>query len=298
VPPAITPLTALDSLDAHAYAQLLERMVEAGSSAIFILGSTGESPGLSARLRREAIDCAVAAVGGRIPILCGITDTSFVESLNLAQYAAGKGVEALVLSPPYYYALSQAAFLGYLEHLTAELPLPLYLYNMPAFTKIIIEPETVRAAADFPKVYGLKDSSGSREYFARVTALMADRPEFSLLVGIEEILAEMVMDYRAHGGVTGGANLHPELYVRIYQAAAKGDCATVDELQRRVLDISSSIYRVGDPGSSYLRGLKSAVTQVYGGTGIMAEPYRAMEGAERDEIRRALVRLGFLSNVG
>ena len=67
-----------------------------------------------------------------------------------------------MLSPPYYYSLSQGAFLGCLERFVPKLPLPLYLYDMPTYTKLSIAPETVRAAADIPNLYGLKDSSGAR----------------------------------------------------------------------------------------------------------------------------------------
>ena len=79
----------------------------------------------------------------------------------------------------------------------------------------MIAPETVRAASQMPNVYGLKDSSGNADYFAKVKSVMADRPDFALLVGVEEILAEMVAR-GAHGGVCGGANLYPRLYVDLY----------------------------------------------------------------------------------
>ena len=152
----------------RAFDRLLNYLIEGGSSALFVLGSTGESPGLSERLRRDVIDRACTTVAQRVPLLVGITDTSFMESLHLAEYAAKAGVSALVLSPPYYFNLSQSAFLGYLERLVPQLPLPVFLYNIPGLTKLMIAPETVRAASQMPNVFGLKDSSGSRDYFAKV----------------------------------------------------------------------------------------------------------------------------------
>jgi dihydrodipicolinate synthase/N-acetylneuraminate lyase len=162
IPPVLTPLLDRDAFDTAAFERLLEHLIDGGVSALFILGSTGEAPGLSYRFRREVIDCACKVAGTRIPILVGITDTAFVESVFVAEYAAKAGASALVLSAPYYYTLSQSAFCGYLERLAPALPLPLYLYNMPSYTKFIISPETVAIAASIPNIYGLKDSSGDR----------------------------------------------------------------------------------------------------------------------------------------
>jgi len=106
IPPVLTPLANPDQLDGSAFERLLNYLIEGGSSALFVLGSTGESPGLSDRLRREVIDCACATVGERVPLLVGITDTAFAESLQLAEYAAKAGASALVLSLFYYFNLS------------------------------------------------------------------------------------------------------------------------------------------------------------------------------------------------
>ncbi len=295
IPPVLTPLAGQDALDTASFKRLLEHLIGGGSSGLFILGSTGESPGLSGRLRREVIDCACLTVRDRLPVLVGITDTSFVESVRLAEYSAKCGASALVLSPPYYYGLTQAAFLGYLERLTALLPLPLYLYNMPSFTKIMIEPETVLRASEMPNVFGLKDSSGNREYFAAVRKTMAHKPEFALLIGIEEILADMVAA-GAHGGVCGGANLAPRLYADLYQAAAHADAVALKPLQDRVLAISDGVYSIGDPESSYLRGLKCASSLLGFGNGVMAEPYAAMTTAEANEIRKILIQVSLIGD--
>jgi dihydrodipicolinate synthase/N-acetylneuraminate lyase len=291
VPPVLTPLLERDTLDSDAFRRLLNHLIQGGSSALFILGSTGEGPGLSHRLRRIVIECAVETVADRLPLLVGITDNSFVESVAIAKYAARAGATALVLTAPSYFNLSQAAFLGYLERLHAELPLPLYLYNIPRLTHLMIEPETVRAAAQLPLIYGVKDSSGDIEYFRQVREAVSFRPDFALLTGIEEILGQMVLSEGAHGGVCGGANLFPRLYVDVYEAALRHDTATIDNLQKLVMDVSSSVYNVGDPLSSYMRGLKCAASLAGFGNGLMAEPYWALREDEREMIRQGLERI-------
>ena len=80
-----------------------------------------------------------------------------------------------------------------------------------------------------------------------------------MLVGPEEITGECVL-LGAHGGINGGANMFPELYVGMYEAARDGHLARVLELQQLVMQISSTIYTVGKHGSSYLKGLKCALS--------------------------------------
>ena len=100
VPPLITPLSARDALDVEGLERLLDHVIKGGVSAVFILGTTGEAPSLSYRLRREMITQTVRIVSGRIPVLVGVTDTAFVESVDLAQYAADCGADAAVLTTP------------------------------------------------------------------------------------------------------------------------------------------------------------------------------------------------------
>lgn len=106
---------------------------------------------------------------------------------------------------------------------------------------------------------GFKDSSANAVYFQSVMYAMKDRQDFAMLVGPEEITAECVL-LGGHGGINGGANMFPELYVDLYHAAVARDMETVSRLQPLVMQISSSIYTVGQHGSSYLKGLKCALS--------------------------------------
>ena len=78
IPPLITPLTDRDTLDVEGLERLLTRIIDGGVSGIFALGTTGEAPSLSYRLRRELIEHTCKVVNGRVPVLVGITDTSLV----------------------------------------------------------------------------------------------------------------------------------------------------------------------------------------------------------------------------
>ncbi len=188
----------------------------------------------------------------RLPVIVGITDTSMTESVNLARAAADAGAHALVLAMPYYFANSQAELVGYVQHLAAQVPLPVFLYNAPSNVHHVIRLDTARKLSELPNVIGLKDSGFNMIYFHKLVWLFRDRPDFTLLVGPEELTAEAVL-LGGHGGMCGGANIYPKLYVDMYKAAAAGNLPELNKLHSRIMQISSTVYRVAPEDSSYLR---------------------------------------------
>jgi dihydrodipicolinate synthase/N-acetylneuraminate lyase len=283
ITPLATPLAASNrpepALDAAALERLIDHVIDGGVTALFLLGSTGEFSSLGREMRQEIIRRACTHVDRRVPVLAAITDTAITESLLLADTAVESGADALVLAPPYYFEHSQDDLLRYLEQITAKITLPLFLYNIPHLTKTSFDPETVRRAADLPGVVGLKDSTGNLKYLDKTVALLRDRPEFSILIGPEEMLLEC-MKRGAIGGVCGGSNLNPRLFVDLYNAIVSGDMKQAEVLQETVQRMSRALYQVGFPGGSYLRGIKAALALAGLCRPEPAPPYAPFSDAE------------------
>ena len=165
IPPMVTPLLADGSLDVRGAERLVEHILAGGVHGLFLLGTTGEAPDLPYEIRRELIERVCRQVNGRVPVLVGITDTIFAESLRFAEFAKTCGASALVAAPPYYFAAGQPELVDYYTRLADAVPLPLYLYNMPSQVKVMIEVKTVVELAKHPNIVGLKDSSGNIGYF-------------------------------------------------------------------------------------------------------------------------------------
>lgn len=290
IPPIVTPLRDRDTLDAGGLERVIEHILPGGVTGLFLLGTTGEGPSLGYRLRRELIERSVRQVKGRVPLLVGITDTAFVESVALARVAADAGADALVLAPPYYMPEGQPELREYLEHLLPELPLPLFLYNMPPLTKVPFEIETVRWAIEQPRIVGMKDSSGSMAWFNQLREAASARPDWTLLTGPEELLAEGVL-LGGHGGVCGGANIFPRLYVALCAAAQRGDLPRVRQLHSLVMRVSDGLYRVGRHPSAVIKGIKCALSCLGLCDDFMAEPFHRFRAPERQRIQQALAEL-------
>lgn len=256
VVPLVTPLQDQGRLDRAGLERIVEHVVHGGVSGIFILGTTGEGPSLNYELRAEVIASVCSQAAGRVPVLVGVTDTAYDQTLAMARIAANSGASAVVLAPPCYFRISQSDLLRYLRQFAGDSPLPAFLYNMPSLTKTAFEADTVREAANLRGIVGLKDSSGDLEYLGSI--VRSARADFPVMMGPEELLVD-AMRAGATGGVCGGANLNPRLFVELYQAAARRDMERAAQLQARVREISAAIYTVGDRSTSYLRGLKSAM---------------------------------------
>lgn len=291
IPPLVTPLLDRDTLDVAGLERVLEHMLAGGVHGIFALGTTGEAPGLGYRLRRELIDRVCKLVAGRVPVLVGVTDTAFVESVALSRLAAQAGAAAAVVSAPYYFPAGQPELQEYLTHLVPELGLPVMLYNMPRLTKVTFALETLQRAMADPGIVGLKDSSGDMSYFHQARALIRQRPDWSLLIGPEELLAEASL-LGGDGGVCGGANLFPRLYVELWQAATRGDLARTLVLHARVQKLSRTVYSVGRHPTAWLKGLKCALSVKGLCSDFMAEPFHKFRSEDRARVVQALEELG------
>jgi 4-hydroxy-tetrahydrodipicolinate synthase len=290
--PLVTPLSGNDFLDTDGLERLIEHTISGGIHGIFILGTTGEFASLSYKVRHQLIEQTCKIVNGRVPVLAGISDSAFSESINLARKAADSGADAVVLTPPYYFASGQPELLEYLKRIMVQMPLPLFIYNMPANTKVEFEPDTVFAASSIPGIIGMKDSSSNLAYFKQIQYALRDRKDFTFLVGPEEFMAEFVLT-GGHGGVNGGANMFPKLYVRLYNASVNHDFETISLLQKKVMQISTSIYKVGHHSSSYLKGLKCALSIMGICNDFMAEPFHRFKEPERMKIGQFLEEINY-----
>ncbi len=291
IPPLPTPLAGDDELDVAGLGRLIDHLIEGGASGLFVLGTTGEGPSLSRRLRYEVVTQACRLAAGRTPVLIGVSDTSLVEAVALARAAADAGAAAVVATTPYYYPIAQVNLLRFMEALAVASPLPLLLYNMPSHTKVAFELDTLRRLAELPNVVGVKDTSANMMFFHQLVRLAAElRPDWSLFVGPEELLGEAVL-LGAHGGICGGANLWPRLYVALYQAAARGDLAEVRRLHGKVTGMAANLFKARETGASFAQSIKCALSCIGICENRTALPLVPASAEREQEMRRALAQM-------
>jgi dihydrodipicolinate synthase/N-acetylneuraminate lyase len=291
IPPLVTPMIARDQLDYTGLERLIEHVLAGGVHGLFVLGTTGEAPSLSYPLRREMITETIRIVDNRVPVLVGITDTSFVETVRLAKHSASSGADGLVLSTPYYFPAGQTELKFYVDELIPQLPLPVMLYNIPSLTKVTFEVDTLEYLCRHDKIVGVKDSSGDLDYFTRLIELKKRRPEWSIMIGPEVLLAE-ALQRGGDGGVAGGANLCPRWFVDLYRAVREQN-ALWNELQNKIERLQA-IYSIGKYASRFIKGTKCGLSLMGICDDFLADPFHRFRPDDRARVSAILRELGII----
>jgi dihydrodipicolinate synthase/N-acetylneuraminate lyase len=289
IPPLITPLLNNYTIDVNGLERLIEHIVSGGVHGLFVLGTTGEAPSLSNSLKKDIIKRTCELINHKIPVLVGITDTSFENSLEMAEYSQKVGADAVVVAAPYYIPISQSEMIAYLENLIPELALPLLLYNVPSHVKLHLEKETVTAAKDLGAI-GIKDSSGDMFYLLSLIEEFKKTPEFSILTGTELFIPETIMQ-GGHGAVAGGANIFPKLFVSFYEASVAHDYDRISLLRNKVMMLYNTIYNVGECSSRITKGINCALSAMGICNDYVAFPLRRFEGEEKQRIEKYILEL-------
>lgn len=284
IPPIVTPLTVEGQLDDKGLERLIDHLILGGVHGIFLLGTNGEAPSLSYALRKNLITKACTYINHRVPVLVGITDSSFEGSIEIALHAKQAGADAVVVAAPYYFPISQNEMIDYLESLVPKLPLPFLMYNMPSCTKLELSMETVQRAKELGAI-GIKDSSGDKAYLRMLIDEFKNTPEFAIIVGTESFLSETI-ERGGHGAVAGGANFYPKLFVNLYNASVEGDSETIERLEKKVNYIYENIYSVGQYDSRITKGIKCVLSVLEICNDHMALPLRKFETEERETIKK------------
>lgn len=287
----VTPLKEPNVLDLAGTERLIEHLLAGGVHGIFLLGTTGEAPALSYGLREELIRFACKQVAERVPVVVGITDTSFFEALKLARVARESGAQAVVTASPFYFHLSQEDLLRYFVSLADAIPLPLLLYNAPSNAHHVLEVSTVCRAAEIENIVGIKDSGFQMGYFHELCHHLANRADFTFLVGPEELMAETIL-LGGHGSMAAGSNVLPRLFVDLYSNAAAGNIGQVKELHRRVMKFGSSVYRSAGYSANPLRGLKCALSLLGICENVLTIPFQPYTAMERRKVQEYLLEEG------
>jgi len=283
IPPMVTPLLKNKELDSIGLNNLIEYLLQGGVHGIFLLGTNGEGPSLGYGLRKQLITEACAIVNGRVPVLVGITDTSFEATLEIANHSKEAGANALVVAPPFYFPISEEEMMEYLEELAPMLPLPFLLYNIPSCTKLHMGIDVVRKARDLGAI-GVKDSSGDIASLHEIIEEFQDEPDFSVIVGNELFLSDTIVR-GAHGAVAGGANFCPRLFVDLYNACLKKDERTINILNNEVLKIDRTIYNVENSPTRSMKAIKCALSIMDICGDYMAQPLSRLDTLQRNKVK-------------
>ena len=285
--PTITPLDEKERVDELGFVKQLNRLIDNGVHGIYLLGTSGEFTTLTNTERERAMDIAVKAVGGRVPIICGVMDTSAQRIIQNIEIAEQFGVDVVAATPGYYYpSTDDADLIEFYQTIAASTELPVFIYNIPSTVKTSIKPQVVaQLAEDCDNIVGIKDSSGDWTNCLNLLTLLGDRTDFSIMLGSHTAIGAAVL-FGADGGVISISNVAPKESVALYNAAKARDIDEVHRLQKLLLQLSK-MYTYGQGVS----GMKACLEILGVCNAYTTNPLLPVSDAAKDELRHLLTEL-------
>jgi 4-hydroxy-tetrahydrodipicolinate synthase len=282
--PALVTIFRDEALDERAYLDFCRWQVAEGSHGLVPCGTTGESATLSPVEHRRAIELAVEAAAGRVPVLAGCGSNATAHAIALTRAAKEAGADAALHVPPYYNRPNQEGIYAHLAAVAEAVDLPIVLYNVPARTVTDISVETMARLSRIADVIGVKDATGN---LARVSAQrLACGEDFVQLSGNDD----MALGFMAMGGVgcvSVTANVAPRLCADFQNACLSGDWQTALKLQDKLYPLHAALFSDASPGPA-----KYALSRIHGGFSPdlrlpMTPPSEASRKAVDDALRHA-----------
>lgn len=298
VPPVITPLNKDYTVDYPSYTRVLENLIEAGCHGLFVLGSTSEVIFHDERTRQDIIEHSAKVINGRVPLIVGVIDPTTDRVINHARTAKSAGADAVVVTAPFYTVTSQAEIIDHFRYIRDAVDVPLVAYDIPACVHVKLQRQTSVTLAKEGTIVGIKDSSGDDGNFRYVLLDLADHKDVFLMTG-SEIVVDTALQMGAHGVVPGIANVDPHGYVRLWDAAQRGDWVAARKEQERLCRLFE-IVSVGagrvSGGAAGIGAFKAAMKRLgIIDTALMPRPRAALNEVETARIDEILRATGLLS---
>ena len=274
-----SPLKKDGAVDEAGVTRLVEHVLAGGVHGLLPLGSTGETAALDAPARRQILGTVIKSAGGRVPVICGVAQSRLSSARAEVEAAASQGADAALVAPPFYYPMDQDGVLAFYREIGERAPMPILVYNIPQFTKVVVEPATVATLAREGAIAGIKDSSRDFEYFEGICLATRDVAGFRVFTGSDTMLLASLAVGGA-GTICGAGNIAPRWVVRIYDDFMGGhlEAARVsqDALYEVVMALRGGVFPSAIKAALHLQGI--------------CEPWPAPPAMRLDERREARLR--------
>ena len=240
----VTPMHPDGAIDWAALARLVEYHIEAGTAALGVVGTTGESPTLTVPEHCEVIRFAVEQAGGRIPVVAGTGGNSTHEAIELTVSAAEAGADYSLSVTPYYNKPTQQGLFEHFQAVARSVNLPIILYNVPGRTGCDLVNETVVKLSQVDNIVAIKDATGDVE---RGKALIKAVPEGFAVFSGDDATALELMRYGGKGNVSVTANIAAADMAALCRCAAAEEWEDAERIERRLADLNRLLFVESNP---------------------------------------------------
>ncbi len=270
-------------VDLHALKEQVEFQIEAGTTCVCPVGTTGESPTLSHAEHERVIAAVVQAAAGRIKVMPGTGSNSTAEALRLTKWAAKSGADAALVVAPYYNKPTQEGFYQHYKALAEAVDIPICVYNIPGRTGKNIEPETIARMAELPNIAMVKEASGSMDQASQIIAMT----DLTVLSG-DDSLTLPLLAIGGRGVISVVGNIVPRDMIALCRAFESGDIAEAQRWHKKLFPLCRDMLGLATNPIP----IKAAMALLGRDTGELRLPLTPLSSEQEARLRKTLAGYG------
>ncbi|WP_194841977.1 4-hydroxy-tetrahydrodipicolinate synthase [Gracilibacillus salitolerans] len=240
----VTPFDQNGEIDYGKTERLINYLLQNGTDALVVTGTTGESPTLSKEEKISLIKFTVKTVNGRVPVIAGTGSNNTRESIELTKKAETIGVDGIMLVAPYYNKPSQEGLYQHFRVIAEATTLPVMLYNIPGRTSVNVNPETIIDLSKIDNIVSVKEASGNLDVMTKI--IRKTDQDFSLYSGDDNLTLPAVA-IGANGIVSVSSHVVGNEMNEMIAACQNGDILRAQELHQFLLPIMQSLFMAPSP---------------------------------------------------
>ena len=241
----VTPFKTDGQIDFESIARIVENLIAGGVDHLCVLGTTAETPTLSATERLEVVKFVIKQVKGRIPMMVGCSSNCTAAVLEQIKDYQLDGIDAILSAVPFYNKPSQEGIYRHFAEIAKASAKPIVLYNVPGRTGVNMTAQTtLRIAREFRNVIGIKEASGNME---QVKEIIAGAPDgFRVIIGDDSLAMEAIRNGAA-GVISVIGNAVPKRFSQLVHATMQGNYAEAEQIQKQLSPLYGLLFKEGSP---------------------------------------------------
>ena len=277
----MTPMNNNGSIDYPAVARLIDMHIEKGTSAIVVLGTTGESGTILGAEKIELIKFSIKHTAARVPVILGTGATATTSAIDNTKQAMELGADACLIMAPAYVKPTQSGLYEHFKAIAQAAAIPQILYNVPGRTGCDILPETLAKLADLPNIVGIKEASGDVQRVKQILQLCQDK---LVVLSGEDMIALEAMYLGARGVISVTANVAPTAMSEMCQAVADGDKPLATLINNKLAHLHKALFIESNPIPLKWAGMQLGLC-----ADTLRLPLTPLSDYYHDEVRQAMI---------
>ncbi|MFN3361335.1 MAG: 4-hydroxy-tetrahydrodipicolinate synthase [Pseudanabaenaceae cyanobacterium] len=284
----VTPFDEGGNVNYDLAVRLALHLIDQGSDAIVLCGTTGESPTLTWEEEYQLFQAVKQGVGERAKILAGTGSNSTREAIVATQKAAALGLDGSLQVTPYYNKPPQAGLYAHFRAIAEAAPqMPILLYNIPGRTGCKMELETILRLSEIPNIVGIKDSTGDLGLAAEVRRRLGE--SFAIYSG-DDYLTLPLMAVGAVGVVSVASHLVGRDIKGMIRCIIEDKLQEAEAIHQRLFPLFRALFLTTNPIP-----VKAALKLTGWDVGGLRLPLVEAEGEVIDRLKQVLTDLGLLA---